>query len=75
MPYHTAGGWIQAFNQAVNDLLATRSGPVKSRRFQASVCTDHPGCIVIEWDSQRDHVPWRETHPAVVAGSLVNRLP
>ena len=77
MPYHTTGGWIQAFEQALNALLVARSGPHNSPayRVQAHACPDHPDCIVIDCDSRRDHVPWREHLPSDSANSIARRYP
>jgi hypothetical protein len=69
MPYHTAGGWIQAFNQAL-----ARSGRVVPH-IQTHFCGEHANCILVVHDKQKDHVPWRETEPAAAAASILSRQP
>jgi hypothetical protein len=69
MRYHTAGGWIQAFAQAM-----TRQGYVVPH-FYTQVCGEHPDCILIVCHGQRDHVPWRETDPTHAAASILHRRP
>jgi hypothetical protein len=76
MFYHTPGGWILAFEQEMNSLLAARSGPIgpEGLRYQAAVCTEHPDCVFVRFESQRDHVPWKDQMPEAAAQSLLNRL-
>jgi hypothetical protein len=69
MPYHTAGGWIQAFSQAVNDLLVGRSGPLH-HTFHAQPCPDHVDCVLVEYGGIRRHIPWREHDPTATAASI-----
>jgi hypothetical protein len=73
--YHTAGGWILAFEQEVNRLLSARSGPIdrEGQRYQAFVCGTHRNCVMVRFDTQYDHVPWKEQKPEDAANSLVNR--
>lgn len=69
MAYHTAGGWIQAFTQAM-----IRHGYV-APHFYAQICREHLDCILIVYDGHREHVPWRETDPVNEAASILHRRP
>ena len=77
MQYHTAGGWISAFEKAMNDALTARSGTHTAHgpRFRAEVCTAHADCIWVRFDGQRHHVPWKERDPEDVVKSLLDTNP
>ena len=75
MSFHTAGGWIQAFDQAMTDLISGRTGPIKRCQWTAHVCDDHPDCVIVECNGLRHHVPWREQKPADAAVSLASQAP
>lgn len=77
MSFRTAGGWIQAFEQEMNDLLSAGSGPITLHgpRFRCEVCAVHADCVWVRFDSHREHLPWKECEPTDAAHSLVNRHP
>ena len=68
MPYHTAGGWIQAFNHALVQRRHTAS-------VKIYVCDEHADCVLIATGGQRHHVLWRETDPADAVTSVLKQLP
>jgi hypothetical protein len=72
--FHTAGGWILAFEEVMHALLAARSGPV-NLSLQVRVCATHPHCVHVDFKGHHEHIPWKEHAPVATARSLVTRFP
>ncbi len=77
LAFYTAGAWIQAFEQAMHDILSARSGPIRpsGRRFHGMPCADHGECVVVQFDGRQEHIAWKDRKPPDVATSLANRYP
>lgn len=68
MSFHTPGGWMQAFHQA---LARTR----QASSIKVQICSEHADCILVVAEAQRHHIPWRETDPVQAAASLTRHKP
>jgi hypothetical protein len=70
--YYTAGGWIQAFLNEMNELLTAHSGIMSPRglRFRALACAKHQDCVVVELDGHQEHIPYKDHEPEYAARSL-----